>query len=128
MAGTQRILIVDDEPAILFAYRKLFERENMVVDTSGSLNDALSLISMRPYSAVVADVRLAGTSNADGLQVLLSIQEKQAGVRVVLVTGNCDEKTRLKALELGASHYFEKPVAPAAILAALIGVPGVATD
>ncbi len=118
-AATRRILIVDDEPAILFAYRKLLERENIAVDTSKSLAEALEMIGTYPYSAVVADMRLAGTCNTDGLQILLSIQEKQSGTRVILVTGNGTEQIKQKALDLGAAFYFEKPVAPTAILAAL---------
>jgi DNA-binding response OmpR family regulator len=120
---TRRILIVDDEPAILFAYRKLLERENIVVDTCESLAEALEMISLRLYSAVVADMRLAGTFNTDGLQALRLIQEKQSGARVILVTGCSNKEIEQRALEMGAAYYFEKPVMPSKILAALKAIP-----
>ena len=119
LAAIRRILIVDDEPAILFAYRKLLERENIVVDTSENLAEALEMIGTRPYFAVIADMRLAGTDNADGMQILRSIQEKQTDARVILVTGYGNKEIEQTAIDLGVAYYFEKPVMPSAILAAL---------
>lgn len=118
----QRILIVDDEPAILFAYRKLIEREGIEVDISESLVEAMEMIRVCPYFAIIADMRLAGTDNEDGLEILRTIQEVRPGTMVILATGYGNSETERKALALGASHYFEKPVMPAAILAALKGM------
>jgi DNA-binding NtrC family response regulator len=110
-ATPQRILIVDDEPAILFAYRKLIEREG--------IEEAMEMIRVCPYFAIIADMRLAGTDNEDGLEILRTIQEMGPGTKVILATGYGNSETERKAFALGASHYFEKPVMPAAILAAL---------
>jgi DNA-binding NtrC family response regulator len=118
-ATPQRILIVDDEPAILFAYRKLIEREGIDVDISESLDEALEMIRVCPYFAIIADMRLAGTDNEDGMEILRTIQEMRPDTKVILATGYGNSETERKALALGASHYFEKPVMPAAILAAL---------
>lgn len=119
VTATRRILIVDDEPAILFAYRKLLEREDIVVDTSESLVEALEMISTHTYFAVIADMRLAGTDNADGMQVLRSIQNIQSDAKVILITGYGNKDIEQTALDLGAAYYFEKPVIPSAILSAL---------
>ena len=118
-ATPQRVLIVDDEPAILFAYRKLIERESIVVDISRSLDEAMEMISKHQYFAIIADMRLAGTDNVDGLELLQVIRKERPGTRVILATGYGNSEIEQKALALGASHYFEKPVTPSAILAAL---------
>lgn len=114
-----RILVVDDEPAILFAYRKLIEKDGMAVDISADLEDAIRHIRARRYLAVIADMRLAGTDNRDGLEILRVIQKEQPGTKTILATGFGDSEIENMARALGVSYYFNKPVAPSDILGAL---------
>lgn len=116
---TFRILVVDDEPAILFAYRKLIEKDGVIVDISSSLEEAINLIGLHPYLAVIADLRLAGSDNGDGLEILRFIQQERPGTKSILATGYGDGEIEKTARALGASYCFKKPVQPADILAAL---------
>lgn len=118
-SGIPRVLIVDDEPAILFAYRRLIEREGGEVDGCTGIEEAASLIRTRGYHCIVADLRLSGTDNEDGLELLRLAREVQPLTGFILVTGFGSQEVRRAALSLGASRYFEKPVLPEAILAAL---------
>lgn len=115
----RRILIVDDEPAILFAYCKMMQREGLIVDRCECLDHALHCIKNSPYLAVIADMRLAGTDNLDGLQVVKCIRELQPETRVILATGHGSRELEQAARGMGVSHYFEKPVQPVDLLAAL---------
>lgn len=115
----RRILIVDDEPAVLFAYCKMMQREGVIVDQCECLEHALACINNRPYLAVIADMRLAGTDNLDGLEVVRCIKEVQPDTRVILATGHGNRELEQAARGLGVSHYFEKPVQPLELLAAL---------
>jgi DNA-binding NtrC family response regulator len=115
LAG-ERVLIVDDEPAILFAYRKLIEREGMVVDACESFEEALAYIRSNHYFAVIADMRLAGSENTDGLEILRVTRNESPGTKVILSTGYGNSEIEQMAMTLGACHYFEKPVIPALIL------------
>ena len=117
--AVRRVLVVDDELAIQFAYRKLLEHDDIIVDSSGSLVEAMDMICCRNYCAVIADMRLAGTANTDGLNILRAINEMQTGTRVILVTGCGSKELKQKAFEMGAAHYFEKPIMAMDILAAL---------
>lgn len=128
LAIGQRILIVDDEPAILFAYRRLIEREGLVVDTSASLQEAITLLQLRPYLAVIADMRLAGTDNADGLEILRLIRQERLTTKVILATGYGSQAVEREAKSLGATHYFQKPVLPATILLVLKGIHALAVS
>lgn len=112
----QRILVVDDEPAVLFAYCKLIERQGIGVDISTSLQGALEHVLARPYLAVISDLRLAGTDNMDGLEVMRVTRQQRPDTTLICATGygSCDLEQRVR--ELGASHYLEKPVPPATIL------------
>jgi len=114
-----RILVVDDEPAILFAYRKLIERDGMTVDISANLEDAIRHIRARRYLAVIADLRLAGTDNGDGLEILRVIQNERPGTKTILATGYGDSEIEKMARALGVSYCFKKPVSPSDILGAL---------
>jgi DNA-binding NtrC family response regulator len=114
-----RILVVDDEPAILFAYRKLIEKDGMSVDLSADFEEAVRLIRARRYLAVIADLRLAGTENGDGLELIRIVRQEYPDTKTILATGYSDSKIEKRALELGISYCFKKPVPPSDILGAL---------
>lgn len=115
----KRILIVDDEAAILFAYQKLIEGEGYTVDVCESLEVCMTHIQTYDYCAVISDMRLAGSENTDGLKVINAIKENQPDAKIILVTGYGNAEIEQLAFDLGASHYFEKPVQPSLILDAL---------
>ena len=124
----RRVLLVDDEAAILFAYRRLIEREGVGVDSCASIESAVAMPTAGNYQVVIADLRLSGTDNQDGMELLSFIRDLHPRTRVILVTGYGSPRIREAALSLGAAHYFEKPVLPAVILAALMELLGPAAE
>lgn len=112
----ERVLIVDDEPSILFAYRKLLERQGLAVDSCDCLCEALQYLQKHHYLAVVADMRLQGGTVADGLVLVREVRLLQPAAGVIVASASSDEQTRQAAYQLGASHYLEKPVHPLRIL------------
>lgn len=119
MHDSHRVLIVDDEPAICFAYRKLFERERFDVDLCESVDAAMALLNMNTYFAVISDVRFTGSGNEDGVYFVSVVRKEQPQAKVILVTGYGSDELKKTARELGASHYFEKPIMPSVILSLL---------
>jgi len=118
-SGAHRVLILDDEPAILFAYRKIIEGEGMHVDSSTTLAEAIAHLQTHRYLAVVADVRLSGSENQDGLEFLRIVRQAQPATKVILATGYGSADVENRAVSLGAEHYFIKPVQPTSIVEAL---------
>lgn len=116
---THRVLIVDDEPAICFAYRKLLESERFGVDICESVDVALALLQRNEYFAVVSDVRFVGSGNEDGVYFVSVVRKEQPLAKVILVTGYGSVELEKTARKLGVSHYFEKPVVPSLILSLL---------
>jgi DNA-binding NtrC family response regulator len=116
---THRVLIVDDEPAICFAYRKLLESERFGFDICESVDAALALLQSNEYFAVISDVRFAGSDNTDGVYFVSVVRKEQPLANIILVTGYGSDKLERTARDLGASHYFEKPVMPSQILSLL---------
>lgn len=114
-----RILVVDDEPAILFAYRKLIKAEGFGIDVCDGLDEALQLISSCHYFAVITDIRLSGSENTEGIELLQAVRQQQPDSKVIVVTGFGSSILEQNLRELGASYYFEKPVKPGTIISLL---------
>lgn len=114
-----RVLIVDDDPAILFAYAKLLEREGLCVDSCDCLLEAIKHIRNNSYLAVVTDMRLAGTENTDGLDVMRTLKNEQIGSHCILATGSDNSDLEQRVRQMGVTHYFQKPVEPSLLVAAI---------
>lgn len=121
-SSPHRVLIVDDEPAIIFAYRRLLERQGIMVDSCTSFEEAVAMLAACRYDAIIADLRLSGTDNEDGMEVLRYARQLQPEAGLILMTGYGSQEIGKAALALGAIHYFEKPVPPELILSALTGL------
>jgi DNA-binding NtrC family response regulator len=126
-----RVLVVDDEPSILFAYQKLLGAEGFTVDACGELEAALHFTNSCSYFAVITDIRLSGSGNSDGVALLRAVRSQQPLAKTVVVTGYGTSELERTLKELGATHYFEKPVRPSLILDilnAVNAVPGKQSD
>jgi DNA-binding NtrC family response regulator len=114
-----RVLCVDDEPAICFAYSKLLEGELYRFDICENVEEAHFFIRNNNYFAVISDVRFAGSDNEDGVDFVSVVRKVQPHAEVILVTGYGNAELEKTVRVLGASHYFEKPVKPSVILGLL---------
>jgi DNA-binding response OmpR family regulator len=102
----QRILIVDDEPAIVAAVRERFEREGLAVQAAASGEAALDDLAELPVDLLLLDVGLPGI---DGFEVLRRLRARGLDTPVILLTARGDEIDRVVGLELGADDYVVKP-------------------
>lgn len=120
-----RILIVDDEEAILFSYRMLFRGDRVEVATCTNVEDAIELLQSHDYEAVVTDLRFGDSENQGGLDLLHHLREHRATTPVILATGYGNDQIKEKVLSLGVYAYFDKPVQIHEILACLqdLGIP-----
>ncbi len=102
-----QILIVDDEPAICWAFREALTEEGHAVDVAPSAEEALAMIArgQRP-ELVVLDVRLPGR---DGLSVMRELRHELGEAPVVVMTAFGSLDTAVRALEQGAFDYLVKP-------------------
>ena len=112
----ERILVVDDEPSILFAYQRLLRAEGYCVDSCGELDSALDLVQAHVYFAIITDIRLSGTENSDGVKLLSAVRRQQPDAKTIVVTGFGDIALEQTLREIGTTHYLEKPVKPSLIL------------
>jgi len=114
-----RVLLVDDEASIRFAYQQMLRKERFLFDVCETTDEATVLIKKNSYFAIISDVRFAGSSNKDGVLLVATIRMEQPQAEVILVTGYGNEELKRTVTLLGASHYYEKPVEPSLILSLL---------
>lgn len=107
-----KLLIVDDEEAILFAFSKTLAGPEVEIHTAQTLHDALKLLQENDYQAVIADLKLSGISNYDGYEVIKSAKRNQKECKIFVMTAFGDEKTKQAVFALGTDYYLEKPISP----------------
>jgi nitrogen regulation protein NR(I) len=101
------LLIVDDEPSILLAFRKAFREPAVTVVTAETAAQGLELARTRQPDVIVLDVHLPDTS---GLEMLGKLHAIDARSPVIFITGRSTTETAIEAMKLGAYEYLLKPL------------------
>jgi DNA-binding response OmpR family regulator len=109
----QRVLVVDDEPAIRDLVGSYLRNDGFEVVEAVDGEDALARFGECTPDLVVLDLRLPGVS---GLDVLREIRRTSA-VYVIVLTARAEEADKLVGLELGADDYITKPFSPRELVA-----------
>jgi DNA-binding NtrC family response regulator len=102
-----RILVVDDDPGTQRSLAHALELEGYAAVTAGSAAEALSRLQSDAVQAVLSDVVMPGVS---GLELLQSLRERAPELPVILMSGQASIETAVKATQLGAVDFVEKPV------------------
>lgn len=107
MSESARILLVDDEPAMLRYIKTLLEVDDYKVETASTGEEALLRIDkgMEP-DLVLLDVLMPGI---DGLETLEQVRQKRPATKVVMLSCVNDTKKVVQAMRLGAQDYLTKP-------------------
>ena len=105
--GKSRILVVDDNTKIQYAFRSFLENEGYISIPVEKGSDVLKILEHENPKVVFLDIRLPDT---DGLEILRQIKQKYPGLPVVIITGHNNEENKIRAQELGADGFLEKPV------------------
>jgi EAL domain-containing protein (putative c-di-GMP-specific phosphodiesterase class I)/ActR/RegA family two-component response regulator len=101
-----RVLIADDEVALLRVYKHALASAGYAVDMANDGAQAIRLVTLGEYDTIVSDISMPGM---DGLELLRAIRHHDLDVPVVLVTGDPALATAMRALEYGAFRYLPKP-------------------
>src|ERR1051326_2806733 len=101
-----KLLVVDDEPAILHAFRKVFRPPDYEVKTARNAAEGLALLTERPDVAVL-DIHLPDSS---GLATFQRVRDHDARIPVILITGHGTAELAIEAMKQGAFDYLLKPL------------------
>lgn len=109
-----KILLVDDETAILEALEILFRSEGWDVAVADSGPTALAALEDEKPDIVLTDIRMPG---ATGLEVLAAAREVDSEISVILMTAQASLQSAVQAVNEGAYYYLQKPFANDELLA-----------
>jgi two-component system, OmpR family, KDP operon response regulator KdpE len=105
MTAKNRVLVVDDEPAILRFLRPALVANEYEVATAGTVAEATKRIATEVPDIVVLDL---GLPDGDGKDVIARVRE-WSDVPIVILSARDREAEKIEALDLGADDYVNKP-------------------
>jgi nitrogen regulation protein NR(I) len=101
------LLIIDDEPSILHAFRRAFHDPTLTLLTASTAAEGLDLVVDRRPDVVILDIHLPDQS---GLETFQHIRHLDARIPVIFITGHGTTDTAIEAMKLGAYDYLLKPL------------------
>ncbi len=104
---SELVLLVDDEEEYVQALSERLEMRSISTLIAHTGEEALEIAAREHPSVVVLDHRLPGL---DGLEVLRRLKRSDPGVEVILMTGHGSDRDQVRARELGALVYLQKPI------------------
>ena len=113
---SQRIAVVDDDPSILRALRRLLGAAGFTVNTFGSGEELLAWERLGTIDCLILDVHLAGLS---GFDVQERLTDVQPSLPIVFITAHDDEATRDRARTAANAQYLRKPFDEHALIQAI---------
>ncbi|RMG17344.1 MAG: DNA-binding response regulator [Planctomycetota bacterium] len=143
LARVQRLLLVEDEPAIRIAVRDALRAKGYEVDDTVDGAEALRRCRSGDYALIVLDVMLPGL---DGFELCRTLRREGDRTPILMLTARGGEEDRVRGLSLGADDYLTKPFSVRELIArvearlrraswgtdrppgAALAAPGVAVD
>lgn len=110
----ERILVVEDDPAVQRALKRLFEAEGFSVDVSSDGPSGVTALRAKATTAVILDLRLPGMPGRD---VCREMKQQFPTVPIIILSAASDVMDKVLLLELGADDYVTKPFSPRELLA-----------
>ncbi len=101
-----KILVVDDDPAILRLCRRILERHGFDVDTATTARDALRQAEGKEYDLLITDIRMP---IMDGFELASRFRQIHSESAVILITGFGSAETSIQALRKGVDGLLVKP-------------------
>jgi two-component system NtrC family response regulator len=109
---SDNLLIVEDDEGLRRQYKWVFPE--MRLHLVGSQAEAVAVIRREAISVAIVDLGLPPhpDETTEGFATLTAIRELSPATKVIIATGQTDRKHALRAVELGAYDFYEKPIEP----------------
>ena len=105
----QKVLIVDDDPAIQKWLTQLLSARDFIIENAQDGFEAGSKVEMFKPGLIILDLFMQGL---DGFEVCRRIKQdpEKTGIKIIAITGYDTKETQEKILGLGADGYLSKPI------------------
>lgn len=111
---SMKVLVVEDEPSLIFTIRDTLESEGYDVVVSEDGTHALEMVKEHKPDIMILDIMLPGKS---GYEVLEEVRKEKFTFPVIILTAKDQEPDKVKGLNLGADDYLTKPFGVKELLA-----------
>lgn len=111
-----RILVVDDEPAVVAVLEALLSAAGHDVVTAHGGEECLRVTRKTRPDIILLDLRMPGMDGFATAKALAAAEETRL-IPIIMVTGQADEQDRVRALRAGAVDILVKPAAPEELIA-----------
>ena len=108
-----KILLIEDDPAILLGLEELFQSENYDVLSSSDGKEGFSLALTQMPDIIILDINLPSLS---GLDVCRTLRENSFNNPIIMLTARSEQIDKIIGLEIGADDYLTKPFDPRELL------------
>jgi DNA-binding response OmpR family regulator len=108
-----RILLIDDDPAVHEVLRAYLERDGYIVHTSVEGRDGIAMSSAANAAMLIVDLMLPDVSG----NVVLREVRRRSDVPIMMLSGRAGTEERIEALAAGADDYMTKPFSPREVTA-----------
>ena len=113
MGENTKILVVDDDVAIVELAKRLLTAEQFNTETAHNADDTTRLLEKKKFDLVILDNYMPGTS---GLELAKHIQEKNKSSEIVIMTGAPEKSIIDEFRRLGIVYFIFKPFHDAQLL------------
>jgi len=113
MVDDLTVFVVDDDEAIRDSLAALLQAEGFAVETFDSGEAFLTAFDAARPGCLLVDVRMPGMS---GLELHEALVARAASIPVIMITGQGDVPTAVRAMKAGVAEFIEKPVDPDEVL------------
>ncbi len=101
-----KILVIEDEPAMLENIVQSLLKELYIVETATDFDQALEKTGVYEYDCILLDIGLPGGS---GFEILSHLKKDRKAEGVIIVSAKDSLDDRVSGLNLGADDYLSKP-------------------
>ena len=101
-----KILVIEDEPALLESIERSLQQEQYVVETARDLHSAQEKSHVYEYDCILLDIGLPGGS---GLKILEELKRQGKSDGVIIISAKNSVEDKIRGLDLGADDYLAKP-------------------
>jgi DNA-binding NtrC family response regulator len=108
VSAMAKILVVDDEPAMVAVLTEVLRERGHEVLPAGDPDKALQLVREQSPDLVLTDIEMP-QGNPSGLEVLRQTKAFNRSIPVVIITGQATKERAVVALRAGAQDFIEKP-------------------
>ncbi len=107
----EKILIVDDNPAVLQALSLLLEIHDFAVVTASTPFEALQVVQYQRISLVIQDMNFTAdtTSGEEGKALFYQLRTINPHLPIILITAWTELETAIELVKAGAADYLPKP-------------------